>query len=393
MAPREGAPLPERSGVAFRHALDVGGCGGARSQGVDRGALVVGGQLVDEWMFGGHDGIGHAEAGVGPGGEDPYRQALTALDGQVELRALGPSDPVALHGLGPFRPLKIIEGFEQLVRVLSDAEEPLLQVPLHDDITGTVAGAVGKHLLIGQHGLTTGTPVHRGQGPIGQARFPEAQEDELIPLDVGGVVAVDFVAPVVHGPEPAQRRRELGDPGVREEPRMGPGLDGGVLGGQAEGVEPDRAQDPFALHGLVADGQVPEGVVPDVALVCRPGGVGVHAQRVELLPGIVIVDLVGALVIPVALPFALHRIDVVRVCHLTRVGDTLAGSEPCEGGSWRQRRSILTLPGTRKGTGLVSPTASVVLHHWGRSSAGRAPDWQSGGSWVQVPSPPPNFRL
>ena len=324
-------------------------------------ALVVGGQLVDEGMLGGHDGIGHAEAGVGPGGEDPYRQALTALDGQVELRALGPSDPVALHRLGPFRPLKIIESFEELVRVLGDAEEPLLQVPLHDDITGTVAGAVGKHLLIGQHGLTAGTPVDRGQGPVGQARLPEAQEDELIPLDVGGVVAVDFAAPVIDGPEPTQRRRELGDPGVGEDPRMGPGLDGGVLGGEAEGVEPDRAEDPFALHGLVADGQVPEGVVPDVALVCRPRGVGVHAQRVELLPGIVVVDLVGALVVPVALPFALHRIDVVRACHPTRVGDTLVGSGPMERRLWTPGVVDLVLPGhLERDESRSSPTASVA---------------------------------
>ena len=144
-------------------------------------------------------------------------------------------------------------------------------------------------------------------------------------------MAVDFPAPVVDGPEAPQRRRELGDPGVGEDPRVGPGLDGGVLGRQAEGVEPDRAEDPFSLHGLVADGQVPEGVVPHVALVRRPGGVGVHAQCVELLPGIVIVDLVGALVIPVALPFALHRIDVVRACHPTRVGDTPVGSGPYRG--------------------------------------------------------------
>ena len=138
-------------------------------------------------------------------------------------------------------------------------------------------------------------------------------------------MAVDLAAPVVDGTEPPQRRGELGDPGVGEDPGVGAGLDGGVLGGQAEGVEPDRAQDALALHGLVADGQVAEGVVPDVALVRRPRGIGVHAQRVELLPGVVVVDLVGALVVPVALPFALHRIDVVRACHRTRVGDTPVG--------------------------------------------------------------------
>src|SRR5580704_15896010 len=36
----------------------------------------------------------------------------------------------------------------------------------------------------------------------------------------------------------------------------------------------------------------------------------------------------------------------------------------------------------------LPPTASVGVRHWGRSSAGRALDWQSRGSWVQVPSPP-----
>ena len=114
---------------------------------------------------------------------------------------------------------------------------------------------------------------------------------------------------------------------------MGSRLDGGVLSGQAERVEPNRAQNPFALHGLVADGQVAEGVVPHVALVSRPRGVGVHAQRVELLAGIVVVDLVGALVIPVLLPLALHRSDVVCACHSTRVGDALVGSGPIRG--WR----------------------------------------------------------
>ena len=164
-------------------------------------------------------------------------------------------------------------------------------------------------------------------------------------------MAVDLPAPVVDRPEPAQRRRELGDPGVGEDPWVGPGLDGGVLGRQAEGVEPDRAEDPFALHGLVADGQVPKGVIPNVALVRRPRGVGVHAQRVELLSGIVIVDLVGALVIPVALPFALHRGDVVRACHPTRVGDTLVGSGPYARAVFDTGRlSIWPSPSTGDGT-------------------------------------------
>ena len=134
---------------------------------------VVGGQLVDERMLGGHDGVGHAEAGVGAGGEDPHRQVGAALHGEVELGTLGTPDPVALHELGPLGPLEVVEGLEQLVGVLGDAEEPLLEVALDDDVAGALTGAVGQHLLVGQHGLTARAPIDRGQGPVGQARLPE----------------------------------------------------------------------------------------------------------------------------------------------------------------------------------------------------------------------------
>ncbi len=243
VAAGEGAALVEGGGIALRHALDVGRGGGPGAQRVDGVALLGGGQLVDERMLGGHDGIGHAEAGVGAGGEHPDGEVGAPLDGQVELGALGPPDPVALHGLGPLGPLEVVEGLEELVGVVGDAEEPLLEVALDDDVARALAGAVGQHLLVGQHGLAAGAPVDRGQGPVGQAGLPEPQEDDLVPPHVGGVVAVDLPAPVVDGAEPPERGRELGDPGVGEDPGVGPGLDGGVLGRQAEGVEPDRAED------------------------------------------------------------------------------------------------------------------------------------------------------
>ena len=163
--------------------------------------------------------------------------------------------------------------------------------------------------------------------------------------------------------------------------------------GRPKESNPNGDRTALALHGLVADRQVTEGVVAHVALVRRPRRVGVHAQRVELLPGVVVVDLVGALVVPVALPLPLHRIDVVRACHRTRVGDTLVRlSRPsrCRRALGRPIRGS-PAPGTRRGG--FSSTAIVDLHHWGRSSAGRAPDWQSGGSWVQVPSPPPTITV
>ena len=77
---------------------------------------------------------------------------------------------------------------------------------LIDDVAGALAGAVGQDLLVGQHGLAPGAPVDRRHGAVGQAGLPEAQEDELAPLDVAGVVAVHLAAPVVDGAEAPERR-------------------------------------------------------------------------------------------------------------------------------------------------------------------------------------------
>ena len=102
---------------------------------------------------------------------------------------------------------------------------------------------------------------------------------------------------------------------VGEDPGMGAGLDGRVLGGQPEAVEPDRAQHGVAGHGPLADDQVPEGVVADVALVGGAARVGIHAQHVQRRPGVVVVDLIGAISGPAVLPLLLDRLWVVRLCH------------------------------------------------------------------------------
>ena len=201
------------------------------------------------------------------------REVGAALDGEVELGALGAADPVALHGLDPLGPVEIVEGVEQLVGVLGDPEEPLLEIALVDDVAGALAGAVGQHLLVGQHGLAARAPVDRGLGAVGEAGFEQPQEDDLVPPDVLGVVAADLAPPVVDGAEPgAATGLQLGDPGVGEDPGVRARLDGRVLGRQAERVEAEGREHAVPEHGPVADEQVAEGVVADVALVGRPDG-------------------------------------------------------------------------------------------------------------------------
>ncbi len=261
--------------------------------------MLGGGQVVDQGVLGGDHGVGHAEGGVGAGGEDPQGQAVapvgtvTTLDHQVELGPLGTADPVALHGLDPFGPVEGVEVGQQLVGVVGDAEEPLLEVALDHQVAGALAGAVGQDLLVGQDGLAAGAPVDRGIGPVGQAGVEEALEDDLVPAHVLGVVAADLPAPVVDGAEGDDRGLELLDAGVGEDAGVGAGLDGGVFGRQAEGVEAEGGEDGVAQHGAVADQQVTEGVVADVAHVGRAGGIGVHAEHVPGRAGVVGVDLVG----------------------------------------------------------------------------------------------------
>ncbi len=287
----------------------------------------VGGERVDQRVLRGDDRVRHTEARVGTGREHADAQVGATFDGEVELGTLGAPDPIALHDLGSLGPLEIVEGVEQLVRVLRDPEEPLLEVALDDQVAGPFTGAVREHLLVGQDRLATRTPVHRRCGTVGEARLPQPEEDQLRPLDVLGVMAPYLPPPVVDGTEADQGGLELGNSGLGEDPGVGACLDGGVLGRQTERVEPDRRQDSLPLHGLVPNGQVTEGVVADVALMGRAGGVGVHAQRVELLPGVVVVDLIRACIGPVPLPLALHLVDVIGACHATRVGDDLDVSE------------------------------------------------------------------
>ena len=93
-------------------------------------------------------------------------------------------------------------------------------------------------------------------------------------------------------------------------------FDGGVLGRQPEAVEPDGAEDGVTLHRALADEEVTEGVVADVALVGRPARVRVHAEHVVRRARVVVVDLVGALLGPAPLPFGLDGLGVVLLRHI-----------------------------------------------------------------------------
>ena len=191
-------------------------------------------------VLGGDHRVGHAEARVRSGGEDAQCLLGPALDGQVELCALGAADPIALHHLHALGPVEAVELGQQLVGVRGDLEEPLLEVALFHDVAGALTRPVGEHLLVGQDGLAARTPVDRGVGPVREAGLQELQEDDLVPVDVRRVVAAHLPAPVVDRTEAGDRLLQLGDAGLGELAGVRPGPDRGVLCGQAERVEPHR---------------------------------------------------------------------------------------------------------------------------------------------------------
>ena len=111
----------------------------------------------------------------------------------------------------------------------------------------------------------------------------ELQEDPLRPAEIVGIGGVDFAVPVVAEAEHLDLPAEGVDVLLRGEARMRAGLDGVLLGGQAEGVPAHRVQHVEAAHALVAGQDVGGGVAFGMADVqAGAAGIGEHVEDVEL---------------------------------------------------------------------------------------------------------------
>ena len=267
-------------------ALDVGQLPDLLHVGAQLGQAIRGADLLGQRRVRRH----HEERGpvqrVGPGGEDRNR-LVAALHGEMDLGALGPADPVALHQQDAVRPvaLQLLRVREQPVRVLGDLEVPLVQHPPHD--VGAAALALpGDDLLVGQDGLVHRAPVDVPVPAVGQASLVEAQEQPLIPVVVRGIAGRQPPAPVERGRVPPERGRLSLDVGVGPVGRVRVVPDGGVLRGQAEGIPADRVQHVAALQEPVAGQGIPDGVRLRVAHVQVTRRIGEHVHQVEAPPGV-----------------------------------------------------------------------------------------------------------
>ena len=264
-------------------------------------------ELVQTGVLGSKDKEGHAKERIGAGGEDGDL-ALVALDrlailvaqGKVDLGALGAADPVGLHLLNALGPAgELLQVVEQLLRVLGNLEVPLLQVALLGLGATAPALALG-HLLVGKNGLAGGAPVDRVLLAVDQALFPHLLKDPLAPAVVVGAAGLDHAIQIVGEAHTLHRGKRLVHVLIRPGGSLRVVLDGGVLGGQAKGVEADGMQHVVAAHAGLTGHGIADGVVARVAhvqvarrirehlehVLLGLARVGVDGKEVGVLPGL-----------------------------------------------------------------------------------------------------------
>ena len=289
----------------------------ARDLGAERGdgrsLSVVGDELIHQRMLGGQHRVGHAEHGVRPRGEDAHGEPGTAGHGQIELRAFAPADPVALHrhdALGPAG--QPITPRQQLISVGGDLEEPAFDLARRHLAVAAPAPAV-FHLLVGENRLTGGAPVDGGASTIRQATLEHLDEDELLPLVVGGITRRELAGPVVRDPHLLELCAHVVDVLVGPDRGVHAVLDGGVLGGKAEGVPAHRMEHVEPAHPFVAGEQIADRVHAHVAHVDATRRVREHFQAVELRAGRIFGNLELLPLLPDPLPLGLDLAEGIAV--------------------------------------------------------------------------------
>ena len=265
------------------------------------------GERLHQRVLGAEGHEGGAEDRVDSRGEHvhgPRTARLIGLDNRKpEPRALAAPDPVPLHRqhfVGPRA--QAAKALEQLVGVRRDPEEPLFELTRRDHRAAPPAAAIDD-LLVGKHGLAALAPVHRRLAAIREPALVHADEEPLVPVVVLGGTGRDLAIPRVAYAEPLKLALHVLDVVERRHLGINAALDGGVLGGQAEGIPPERVQDVVAAHPPRSGDHVADDVIADMADVRVPGRVREHLEAIELRLRGVFRRLEHALGQPTPLPF------------------------------------------------------------------------------------------
>ena len=257
------------------------------------------------------------EQRIGARGENLQR-LVAAFDGEEDARALGASDPVALHEphlLGPAR--QGLQRLQELVGEAGDTEEPLRQSALLDDRARAPAAPV-HDLLVGKHRAIDRIPVDPGLLALDEPGLEEVEEQRLLVFVIAGVAGREFALPIdrePHHPELPAHGRDV---------RVGPlggvdaALEGRVLCRQAEGIPAHGVEHVEAPRPLVARHHVAHGVVAHVAHVDAARGVREHFEHVVGRTPVAPLGPEQTRILPGSLPLGFDRLRVVTLTHRQR---------------------------------------------------------------------------
>src|SRR5207245_4325865 len=109
------------------------------------------------------------------------------------------------------------------------AQEPLLELADLHQRAAALAAAFRVHLLVGEHGLVFGAPLHRRLLAVSQAALVQAQEDPLRPAVIARFVRAELARPVDRDAPAAELAAVGVDRGLRGLAGMHAGLDRVVL--------------------------------------------------------------------------------------------------------------------------------------------------------------------
>ena len=313
--PRVQALLLLGGGIGFHHAAAAAFVDEGRKPGV------AGGGGERDRVLGGDGEKGGAEQRVRPRGEHlqrpvrGHRLAGIGGVGEGDFAALAAADPVGLHDLHPLRPPReLLKIAEELVGVAGDVQVIHRDLALFHESPRAPAPPL-DHLLVGEHGLVDGIPVHDPRPAVGDALFQHAQEQPLVPPVITRVAGGELTAPIDAEAERLQLRAHIFD--VLTGPARGRHTvaDGGVLGRQAERDPAHGLQHVTALHAHEAGQYVADGIIAHMPHVQPPRWVGQHGQAIEFLPSRVLAHLEGAMPFPVLLRGALDGGRIVDLVH------------------------------------------------------------------------------
>ena len=211
---------------------------------------LVGSQALGQNVLRSQYHEGSAVKGVRSGGVNGDL-LLAAFYREINLGAVGFSDPVGLHLFNLFRPVQLVQIIQKTLCIFGDAEHPLTKVFLGNRGAAALAAAV-YYFLVGQSGLTGGAPVDRELFLIGQAFFEHLNENPLGPFIKIRICGVHFHIPVIDGCDLVDLAFDICDILCGGDGRMLAGLDGIVLCRKSECVPAHGMNQIITLEHFIA---------------------------------------------------------------------------------------------------------------------------------------------